>query len=70
MFTLTELAAKYKSDKGTLNIYNDRNMLVHDYTVFYDKLFYPMKNYSVRLLDIGGGVIMKVGHLKCFVSTL
>ncbi|AHM05505.1 hypothetical protein roselon_03242 [Roseibacterium elongatum DSM 19469] len=44
--TLTQLAAKYDSDKGFVKE-------AHGYTWLYDMLFFPYRNQPVRLLEMG-----------------
>lgn len=59
MKTLTELANKYKSDKGTDVVAlreawgrGDKDE-VHGYSLYYDKLFKPYQNLSIDFLEIG-----------------
>lgn len=59
MKTLTELANKYKSDKGTdaiaLREAWGRGMKdeVHGYSLQYDKLFRPYKDMHINFLEVG-----------------
>jgi hypothetical protein len=60
METLTELANKLRTDKGTTFRQG------HGYTPLYDLLFHPMRNLPIRLLEIGlsiGGPEMKGGSI-------
>jgi hypothetical protein len=45
--TLTELANRYGSDKGT--VHGDR----HNYTAFYDLLFAPLRAQPITFLELG-----------------
>ncbi|MBZ5514918.1 MAG: DUF616 domain-containing protein [Acidobacteriia bacterium] len=47
LWRLDQLANKYKSDKGTL-YYN-----AHGYAALYERYFDPIKDHSIRLLEIG-----------------
>lgn len=53
IYTVTELCAKYQTDKGIINTTLDPQTWMHDYSIFYDKIFYPLKYKSIDLLEIG-----------------
>lgn len=66
IYTLTELAAKYKTDKGIIDTSDNQNMPVHDYTVFYDKIFFSVRNKNLNVLDIGGWGANNGGSSRMF----
>ena len=48
--SLCEIMGRHGSDKG-----NARNTAQHNYTIFYEKLFLPMKEKPLRLFELGLG---------------
>ena len=50
IYTVTELCAKYQTDKGIINTTLDPQTWMHDYSIFYDKIFYPAYNSLRRMV--------------------
>ena len=65
---LSEIMSKYKSDKG-FGLCNDfihhnkyaPNLVCHNYTFFYNKLFENYKNHKISIFEMGVGVPLCMG---------
>lgn len=63
---ITELCAKYKTDKGIVNTTDDPRSWMHCYSLFYDILFRDLRDKELNVLDIGGWGNNSGGSSKVF----
>tara|TARA_B100001939_G_scaffold347051_1_gene367500 strand:+ start:385 stop:1242 length:858 start_codon:yes stop_codon:yes gene_type:complete len=52
-YELNDLFIKFNCDKGSYFIQDQKKILSHNYSAFYEKYFKPFKNKKINLLELG-----------------